>query len=312
MRDNNVSASNGQAGPYTFVLESALEKQAAGRSVLPIAPGSKAPSVLSPTTGEIIEISWKAHQKTPATREQLIKWLRVPHPMGIGIACGPVSGITLDDGIRAALEVLDFDAWQVYEAFVELTVVQGLDDLLARLHLKEQTPRPGIHLPYLCIEVAKNTPLAREKVGTLPNGQDLVKALIETRGIGGQVVVAPTPPGIHPHCPTRGYELLSGSWLDIPLITPEERQSLWNCARALNRYTPQENRSQRHREPRSDIDRVGSDYNERVTQEEELHLLESHGWQHTYTRNDAYYLLRPGKSGRGWSATLGELARWPS
>jgi hypothetical protein len=211
------------------------------------------------------------------------------------------------NGIRAALEVLDFDAWQVYEAFVQLAVVQGLDDLLARLHLKEQTPRPGIHLPYLCIEVAKNTPLAREKVGTLPNGKDDIKVLIETRGIGGQVVVAPTPPGIHPDCPERGYELLSGSWLDIPLITPDERHALWNCARALNRYTPDERSQRRQQTSITDQDLVGSDYNERVTQEEELHLLESHGWQHTYTRNDAYYLLRPGKSGRGWSATLGEL-----
>jgi hypothetical protein len=179
----------------------------------------------------------------------------------------------------------------------------GYAALLDRLVI-EHTPRPGVHLGYRCEVIEGNRKLAREKIGVLPNGKDDIKTLIETRGEGGLIVVAPTPAGIHPDCPERGYELIQGDWTRPPLITPEEREILWNCARTLNRYTP-ENRSQSYREPHTDADRVGSDYNEHVTHDELLDLLKEEGWTRTFQDARGDYLLRPGKSGRGWSATLG-------
>src|SRR6266849_4358900 len=47
--------SNGSQRPQGLVLQSALAYQHAGRSVLPIAPGCKRPSIVEPTTGEIID-----------------------------------------------------------------------------------------------------------------------------------------------------------------------------------------------------------------------------------------------------------------
>jgi hypothetical protein len=71
----------------------------------------------------------------------------------------------------------------------------------------------------------------------------------------------------------------------------------------LNRYIP-DNRSQTYREPSSDEDRVGNDYNAQVSVDELLKLLESEDWQKTYSQGDGYYLRRPGKTRGYWSATL--------
>ena len=60
--------------------------------------------------------------------------------------------------------------------------------------------------------------------------------LIETRGEGGQAVIAPTPPGIHPERPERGYELVRGPWLNVPIIPPDERAALQTLSRSFNEH----------------------------------------------------------------------------
>jgi hypothetical protein len=269
------------------ILTAALSYLASGLSVGPIPPNAKYP----------VEQGWKAYQSRLPTSDELTSWFNGHTPMGLCIFCGNVSG---------GLEVLDFDEVDTYHEFVRLVRELGYDALLQRL-LIEHSPRPGVHLAYLCDEIDHNTKLARVKIGVLSTGKDHVKTLIETRGEGGLIIVAPTPAGIHPEIKERGYELIQGDWTKLPRITTEARRILWNCARALNRY---DDTAPRHfGEPQSDQDRVGSDYNAKISQDEVQALLEGEGWSCTLNRGEARYLLRPGKSGRAWSATLGVVAQ---
>src|SRR6266516_1344384 len=89
-------------------LDAALSYLRAGRSVLPIAPGSKKPSILKQTTGEIVDLAWKRYQSHQPTEAQVQTWFPTNVLMGVGIACGLVSGVTRE-GVRYALEILDVD-----------------------------------------------------------------------------------------------------------------------------------------------------------------------------------------------------------
>ena len=51
-------------------------------------------------------------------------------------------------------------------------------------------------------------------------------------------MVAPTLAGIHPDHPARGYTLVHGDWIQIPVITPTARRLLWACAHALDEARP--------------------------------------------------------------------------
>jgi P4 family phage/plasmid primase-like protien len=285
-------------------LDAALSYLRAGRSVLPIAPGSKKPSVINQTTGEIVDLAWKPYQSRLPTEAQVRTWFPTDTLMGLGIACGPVSGVT-HEGIRYALEILDVDDEPTLGAFIEGANWQGLTELLARL-LHQRTPGGAGHFAYLCTLVHGNTVLAKRS-GDLDAGEPRAVTLIETRGSGGQAVVAPTPPGIHPDCPERGYELVRGSWEALPLITPDERQALFDLARSFNRYIdPQQVHSPRGTtHPSSSGDRPGDHLNQTADLDWWRALLERHGWTRVHQRGDIVYWQRPGKEGRDWSATLG-------
>ncbi len=204
----------------------ALAYLAAGRSVVPIAPGCKAPSVVDSGTGRSVLIPWERYQTARATPAEVWSWF-----------AGPVSGVTLADGRRAGLEFLDVDDADAHRRFVDLLAMRGALSLLKSLPC-EKTPAGGRHYGYLCMEWAASTTLARRRMGTTPDGRDQTVTLIERRGQGGQCVVAPTPPGIHPDHPERGYTMVRGSWTWIPLITPEARHMLQACARALDASPP--------------------------------------------------------------------------
>jgi Bifunctional DNA primase/polymerase, N-terminal len=211
----------------------ALAYLAAGRSVVPIAPGCKAPSVVDPRTGRRTLIRWERYQEKHATPAEVRRWFAGSQPMGIGIVAGPVSGITLADGRHAGLEFLDFDDADVHARFVARLAARGVQFLLEDLPC-EETPRGGRHYGYLCVEWAASTTLAKRPVGTTPDGRTQTVTLIESRGQGSQCVVAPTPPGTHPDHPARGYTLVQGDWTRLPLLTPAARRVLWACARALD------------------------------------------------------------------------------
>jgi hypothetical protein len=182
-------------------------------------------------------IRWERYQHEPATPDEVRRWFAGPSRMGLAIVAGPVSGITLADGARAALEVLDIDDAEVHARFLELVVACGARSLLECL-VCEETPGGGRHYGYGCVEWGASMILARRWVGATSDGRAQTITLIETRGEGGQCVVAPTLAGIHPDHPERGYTLVQGDWTQVPLITPKARRVLWACARALDEVSP--------------------------------------------------------------------------
>ena len=290
------------------VLPTVLSYLAAGRSVLPIAPGEKRPSIVSPA-GEVIGLSWEAYQTASADEGTVRAWFLEGRLMGVGIACGAVSGAVLD-GVTYGLEILDIDDEETLEAFIETCNFQGYSALLQRL-LHQRTPGKAGHFAYLCQTWQGNTVLAR-RAGVEELGEPRAVTLIETRGAGGQAVVAPTPPGIHPEHPERGYELVRGSWNDLPIITSDERQALWDLARSFNTYVaPERVHSARGAgRPGTSGNRPGDWLNRSADMVWWRALLERHGWSLVHTRGAIQFWQRPGKEGQSWSATLGACGEY--
>jgi putative DNA primase/helicase len=292
--------------PEPDLYQFALKYYEGGRCVLPpVAKGAKYPSIIE--NNELKAVPWKIHTEHRVTPTQLKAWFGNGAHVGVALAGGLASGITLDDGTRTSAEFLDIEDGDILSAFEALVRKRGYGALYDRLP-REEPPRGGGHLGWLCIESAGNTKLAMRQVGVLPNGQLEIKTLIETRGEGGLLVVAPTPAGIHPDIPERGYRMVRGSWAEMPVISVEAREALLECARALNEYVepePQGNPDSPHEDPPEGS--PGADFNRRATKAQVLLILERHKWVADHSQKGTDFLRRPGKT-QGWSASLGHVA----
>lgn len=264
--------------PETLVTYcTACAARRAGISAVPILPdGSKRPA-----------LSWKRYQHRRPTVNELTRWF--PHTdYGIAFITGAISG---------GLEALDFDTHEIYQLWHERMHEEGwgtLHDRLAAGYL-EASPG-GIHLFYRCCEIEGNQKLAAIPV----EGPQRCKTLIETRGEGGLVVVAPSCGGVHPS--GNPYVLLAGGVAAIQTITSAERQALFAAARACDQMPLPERHLSIHPVPHPPASglRPGDSFNERATWEE---VLEPHGWKLLFTRDGEIYWQRPGKEGPGVSAT---------
>ena len=123
---------------------------------------------------------WRQYRTERPTREQLQSWYS-NGLSGSGVGCGAVSG---------NLESVDFETRAIYAQYVELARQTGLESLVGRIEegYLEESP-VGVHWLWRCPEIAGNTKLAR--------GAD-EKVLIETRGEGGYIIVAPSGGPVHP------------------------------------------------------------------------------------------------------------------
>ena len=276
--------------PPNPLLSVALSAAAAGLSVLPPRlDGTKAP--LPCWRNEEGHETWKPAQLARADEAQIRRWYGTPRSTGIGLVTGKVSG---------NLELLEFDDRPAYLAYVQAAEAAGLGDLVARIEqgYHEESPKPGVHWLYRCAEIAGNTKLAsRPKV----KGEGEEQVLIETRGEGGFVVIAPSNGKVHP---TGGqYRLIAGGFDSIATITPEERRDLWALARSFDETVKPEPEPapKPHAAPAGEGTRPGDDFNARADWRE---LLEAQGWTFVYRRGDCDYWRRPDK-GQGVSACTG-------
>jgi hypothetical protein len=202
------------------------------------------------------------------------------------------------------LEVLDFDDAYLWTQFVE-TAPQDLLDRLPEV----RTPKGGRHLYYKCSEIEGNQKLAQEKIGEDEHGNDKLKTLLETRGLGGQVC-APCSFSVHPS--GKFYKLVRGDLAKIPTITPEERRTLLDLARTFNKYDPPPKPVFIPKDldlaqllgEESSSNRPGDDFNRRATWEEILEP-KPHGWEVAFVSGGTTHWRRPGKDDRGASATTG-------
>jgi hypothetical protein len=272
------------------VYAAALAYRRAGCSVLPIAgDGSKRPAArLLPKVWDPYERrwkpTWKPLQSQISTEAELRHWF-AQEPVGLALIGGRISG---------GLEILDFDAIEVYGPWCQK--VEALcPGLLGRLPVT-QTPDDGRHVYYRCQAVDGNLKLAQH-----PGFHGKPEVLIETRGEGGYAIVPPSPPACHPS--SRPYVLLQGHLAKIPLITPDERTILLTAARSFNAYVPPERVVVGLRAIPSQPttgNRPGDLFNRHATWPD---ILEPHGWSRAGQRGEVILWRRPDKRLRGSSAT---------
>lgn len=280
----------------TSLLETALAYAHSGLSVHPVKPGCKGPRG-----------PWKEYQSRIASDEQIARWFDTPNPMGICIIAGEVSGTVDEHGTIYGLECLDCDDPSVVERFLSTADAWGMSDLIARLP-SEQSPRMGRHWGWRSAVWQGNVTLAERDLSR--GNAKRIQALIELKGEGGTCTVFPTPIGIHPDHPERAYERVSGSWADIPIITPDERQQIIDLCRSLNEHVRPARvraKSPLQRGPVIQGERPGDRLNAEANHEWWQHLLEHHGWRLVHHHGDIDYWQRPGKGERdkGASATYG-------
>ncbi len=238
----------------------AAEYLAAGLCVLPARLDQKRPVVSS----------WKQYQQRLPTAAEVGAWFSNGH--AICIITGAVSGNT---------ELLDFDAGgALYDRWAQIVEEQA-PGLLARLAM-ERSQRGGRHVLYRnVVPVCGNMKLAQR-----PGADGRPETLIETRGEGGLFLCAPSP----------GYEMLQGSFTNLPILTAEERDILLSAAWSLNEHVPPP-------EPVSVGTTVGARPGDDFSERGDVRaVLLAHGWTLAKSGENEYW-RRPGKTA-GWSATL--------
>jgi putative DNA primase/helicase len=274
----------------TEVLATALVARRFGISCVPIqGNGTKHPGVHS----------WKSYQRRLPSFQELKRWFSSPN-CGIAFVTGEVSG---------SLEALDFDSREAYKAWQEMVQsiprVRALFERIARGYM-EATPSGGVHLLYRCPSIEGNQKLA---LGTVGGKQ---KPLIETRGEGGLIIVAPSPACVHPS--GKPYRLVRGDVGAITSITPDEREALFALARYLDKSPPAAPRLPTpiptYASTLEEADgcgdcgpgsmRPGDVFNRRASWAQ---VLEPAGWELARNVGEVCYWRQPGKKSRGWNAT---------
>ena len=252
------------------VVEAVRKAFELGISVVPVAEdGSKRPDLRS----------WSVYQTRAPVRRELNEWFGGTNRTGCGWITGNVSG---------PMECLDFDSKQAFERFGDLA-----QDLIPSVWERlcsyvERTPN-GQHLFWRCEVVEGSLKLAHDKLG---------KAVIETRGEGGFVVVAPSYGAVHP---LGSAYTATGAVEDIPTLTVEERSSVLALARSMD-----EGPRLPVVEPTyvttgvSEGERPGDAFQQRSSWSE---VLEPHGWVLVKRRGDETYWRRPGAKTLGVDAT---------
>lgn len=240
---------------------------------------------------------------------------------GVGLVCGVPSG---------NLEALDFDlkydlSGDLFESYKKS--VSKVDKSLLSKMVVQKTRSNGYHFLYRCSVIFGNTKLAsrhtteqeRDKTYRDTYSAEIVKddvddaiaksraekayegdkkrTLIETRGLGGQVVVAPS----------AGYDFVFGDLISISEITPEERDILITVARSFNEYFEEvivpKSQQQKKTKGLSPFD----DYNERG---DIVGLLQNHGWKVVSHKGKKTHFLRPGQTTAQTSGNYDHDLKW--
>ena len=258
-------------------LTGARRLVAAGNSLVAVPPdGRKHPAA-----------SWKIYQQRRPTDAELVAWFAAGRN-GPAVVNGRVSGNR---------ETLDFDRADLYLPW-RAEVERRCPGLTRRLAVV-RTPRPGFQVHTRCVvEIEGNRPLARQ--AKTPTGDDPAPfvTLIETRGEGGLALTPYCPGPCHPS--GRRYELLQGDFDQPAVLTSEQRAVLVDAARAFNRYTPPPMVTGPAGAQGAAGDRPGDRFNARAGWRA---LLERHRWRPLYAKGETTLWQRPGKAGRGGSAT---------
>ncbi len=309
----------------TNLLDAVRGAYNAGLCTIPArTDGSKAPAV-----------DWKAYESERPSAEQAGQWFTGNRYDGFGVVCGTVSG---------GLEMLELEGRAVAEGvlgqYTALLADHNLGELWDRITsgYTEATPSGGIHV-LVRVEGTprKNTKLARrpstgtelavwkahqqadvdaekdpavrqrrqQNLDRIVRGDQVPQVLIETRGEGGFVVVAPSGGRTHPT--GKPWVVIQGGLDSIATITEEERDALHAVATLLDVMPvvepgPPPTSGVRAVRPDDDELRPGDDFNARADWDD---IIVPHGWRYTRSYGSARGWCRPGKPGGHVSATTG-------
>lgn len=238
---------------------------------------------------------------------------------GVGLVCGEPSGNVecLDIDLKYSLDPKLFEKYK--------SIVHKSNPTLLNKLVVQKTRSGGYHLIYRCSQIAGNLKLANrptteeEKADTYKKtydaeilkstedskaktiaekaaGNDKVRVLFETRGIGGQFVCHPS----------EGYDFVFGDLQSISEITPEEREILHSVARQFNEvYEPVV--VQRASMPKSKGKSSYEDYNERG---DVIGLLQNNGWTVVSQKGKKTVFLRPGQTTSQSSGNFDHEKNW--
>lgn len=236
------------------IKNKALKNLQAGLSVIPTNE-DKTPAIKS----------WKKYQTELLKEDDIDNLFNSP---GLAIVCGAVSN---------NLEIIDVDtkhdnSGRLWEDFIGL-IEDNIPDVYNSLVISK-TKSGGFHIYYRCTEIAGNLKLAIN---------ENKEVLLETRGEGGYIIAPPSP----------GYEYIKGNPLNIPKITPKDREILFGIAKSFNEIIDSKELKHPSREYNNPTDSLSpfEDYNQRG---DILGLLENSGWKIVNQRGDNINLLRPG------------------
>jgi|694.fasta_scaffold27517_12 replicative DNA helicase len=241
------------------IKDKAKEYLKAGLSVIPTKE-DKLPAL--PT--------WKPYQSQSIKEDEVESLFSGANVKGLAIICGSISG---------GLEVIDVDTkhdttgslWDELRSLIE----DNLPELYNSLVIA-QTRSGGYHIYYRCSSISGNL-----KLSTKLNRE----VLIETRGEGGYVIAPPTPK----------YTYIQGEPGNIPTITLEDRDILFNIAKSFNEL--EEVKPKVSTTSSTTYSSKGlspfEDYNQRG---DIVELLESKGWKVVSQTGQRINLLRPGST----------------
>jgi len=184
----------------------------------------------------------------------------------IGVSTGIISG---------GLEAIDFDLKNAQNPKLVMDIFKSKVDVnLLKKLVVQKTVSGGFHMIYRCEDVSSSKKLAKNSKGL---------AVIETRGEGGLIKCYPS----------EGYELLQGSFSSIPIITPEERLSLFISAKMLNQTIIKDATKRMRSEDRKKFDKF-PEYNNNI--DVGIDLLVKHGWTVWNEDSEWINLTRPNKT----------------
>jgi hypothetical protein len=267
------------------VHDTAIDAHEHGLCVIPIkTDGSKAPNLTR----------WKPYQEMLSTLDEIDRWfVDDDEATGLGLVTGAVSG---------DLELFEFDDGEVRERFLAQVDAAGLTEFVqcVMTGYREQTPSGGEHWLYRLDGGGAKTTLLAGRPSINAQGRPYTKPLIETKGEGGFVVIAPSHGGVHPS--GLPYRRLAGSFRTIATITLAERDALWSLARTFD-----EQERPVHRVPSTSpqeasrwVVKPGDAFAAAV---DWAALLEPHDWAPIRQQGDVTLWRRPGGHPGGWGAS---------